>query len=88
MPNTPEERCPRTGKARHPHRSGAVLAAKNHARCARARGTRAEPMSVFRCRFCAGWHVGNPDDRAGRTHRKARRPRPDPPDPVLPDEDD
>lgn len=78
------DRCPRTGKLRHRHRSAAEQALVGHRTAMRHKGSGfAEDgvMGVFRCKFCGGgWHLGTASDGqadSAEKHKSAKRKRAD-----------
>ncbi len=70
------DRCPRTGKLRHRHRSAAEQALVGHRTAMRHKGSGfAEDgvMGVFQCRHCGGgWHVGTASDGQGDKRAKGK----------------
>jgi hypothetical protein len=58
--NHQTDACPETGKIRHRHWKAARAAQRRMtARVRRWGGLACGRLVVYRCRHCAGWHVGN-----------------------------
>lgn len=62
------DRCPTTGKLRHPSPQHAHRAVSHEGRRERGRGAKARPQagSAYQCPDCRSWHVRTPTRRPRR----------------------